>query len=144
MTGLERTRAVLEGKAPPPPIQELIGFSMVEASTGSTVFALEIRPEHYNPMGTLHGGVLCDMADAAMGYATLTTLEAEQSFTTLELKANYFKPVWNGRLVATAKVVKRTRKIAYVECEVSDEGGSLVAKMSSTCMVLRGEAASGR
>jgi uncharacterized protein (TIGR00369 family) len=95
-------------------------------------------------MGTLHGGVLCDVADAAMGIAFAATLGAGESFTTLELKINFLKPVWKARLKATGRVVKRGRVIGMVECDVTDEGDSLVARASSTCMVLRGEQAQGR
>ncbi|NJL28304.1 MAG: PaaI family thioesterase, partial [Thermoanaerobaculia bacterium] len=108
------------------------------------VFELDAGPQHANPMGTLHGGVLCDVGDAAMGTAIGSTLVEGESFTTLELKANFFKPVWQARLTATARIVKKTRTIAMIECDVSDEGGSLVARMSSTCMILRGEQAHGR
>jgi uncharacterized protein (TIGR00369 family) len=79
-----------------------------------------------------------------MGTAIATTLEDDESFTTLTLTANYFKPVWRQKLRATARVTKRTRKIGFVECDVEDENGSLVATVQSTCMVLRGEEAKGR
>jgi len=96
------------------------------------------------PMGTLHGGILCDLADAAMGMAMATTLEDEETFTTLDLTSKYCKPVWRARLVASAVVVKRTRQLGLIECDVVDESQSLVAKVWSTCMVLRGEEAKGR
>jgi uncharacterized protein (TIGR00369 family) len=95
-------------------------------------------------MGTLHGGILCDVADAAMGTAVATTLEQGESFTTLELKINFLKPVWNAKLMATGKVVRRGRVICLAECDVTDEKGSLVARASSTCMILKGEHAAGR
>lgn len=144
MTGLEWMTAMLRGEAPAPPIAHLVGLEMVEVAPGRAVFALEAGPRHANPMGTLHGGVLCDLGDGAMGCAVATTLEEGQSYTTLELKINYFKPVWRSRLEATATVVRRTRTIAYAEAEVLDEGGSLVAKLGSTCLILSGDAASGR
>lgn len=144
MTGLDRARAILEGRVPLPPIQALIGFSLVAAEDGSATFELDVRKDHYNPMGTLHGGVLCDIGDAAMGCATMTTLASGESFTTLELKINFFKPVWSGKLQAKAEILKRTRSTAYSECEVRDEDGNLVAKLASTCMVLQGKAAEGR
>jgi uncharacterized protein (TIGR00369 family) len=97
-----------------------------------------------NPMGTLHGGVVCDLSDAAMGTAMATTLEDDESFTTLDLTVKFFKPIWDAKLRATAHVVKRTRTLGLVECEVEDEQGSLVAKVYSTCMVLRGQEAKGR
>jgi uncharacterized protein (TIGR00369 family) len=79
-----------------------------------------------------------------MGTAMATTLEDDESFTTLDLTVKFFKPIWNARLRATAHVVKRTRTLGLVECEVEDEQGSLVAKVFSTCMVLRGQEAKGR
>ena len=79
-----------------------------------------------------------------MGCAVATTLDEGQSYTTLELKANFFKPVRSGRLTARASVMRRTRRIRYAEVEVADEDGSLVAKLSSTCLVLDGADAEGR
>jgi uncharacterized protein (TIGR00369 family) len=86
----------------------------------------------------------CDLADAAMGFAYASTLEQDETFTTLELKINFTKPVWEGLLTAVATVVKPGRTIGVVECRVPDTGGSLVAFATSTCMTLRGAAASGR
>ncbi len=100
--------------------------------------------EHANPMGTLHGGILCDIADAAMGMAFASTLAPGESFTTVELKINFFRPVWQALLRANGKVVRRGRSLGYVECEITDERGQLVAKAASTCLVLRGEEAKGR
>jgi uncharacterized protein (TIGR00369 family) len=79
-----------------------------------------------------------------MGYAFASTLEEEESFTTLELNVNYLKPVWNGELIATGEVVKSGRTVGLVECDVRDAEGSLVARLKSTCLKLRGDAASGR
>jgi uncharacterized protein (TIGR00369 family) len=95
-------------------------------------------------MGTLHGGVLCDIADAAMGIAYASTLEDGESFTTLELKINFLRPVWKEKLRAVGKVVKRGKVVGMVECDVTNSGGALVARSSSTCMVLRGDMARGR
>jgi len=95
-------------------------------------------------MGTLHGGILCDMADAAMGMAYAATLDEGETFTTLELKINFLKPVWTGKLVATGRVVKSGRTIGLVECDVVDDKERLVARATSTCMTLRGDEARGR
>ncbi len=115
------------------PIAHLIGFE-----------AKDIAEQHANPMGTLHGGILCDIADAAMGMAFASTLAPEESFTTVELKINFFRPVWQARLKSEGTVVQRGRTIGYVECTITDEENRLVAKAASTCMVLRGQKASGR
>jgi uncharacterized protein (TIGR00369 family) len=100
--------------------------------------------QHANPMGTVHGGIQCDLADAAMGFAYAGTLEEDETFTTLELKINFLRPVWRTRLSATANVVQRGRSIGLVECDVTDADGRLVARASSTCMTLRGPQAQAR
>jgi len=134
---------------PPPhvrqmPIARLLGFDPEFVQNGEAVITLQAGPQHANPMGTLHGGVLCDIADAAMGIAFASTLDKGESFTTIELKMNFFRPVWNARLRAAGKVVRRGREMGYVECEITDEEGRLVAKAASTCLVLRGDRASNR
>ena len=124
-----------------PPIAELIGFSVEEIGDGRAVGSLQSGPQHANPMGTLHGGVLCDVADAAMGMAFASTLAPRESFTTMALGINFFRPVWQARLRAEARVVNRGKNVGYVECEVTDQDGKQVAKANSTCFVLRGEQA---
>lgn len=141
---LQRVQRVLRGELPGPPIAQLIGFTLAGVELGRAVTELVAGPRHANPMGSLHGGIICDLSDAAMGIAMSTTLEDEESFTTIDLTAKYFKPIWNAKLRASAEVTKRTRSLGLIECVVEDEGGSLVAKVFSTCMVLRGEAARGR
>lgn len=144
MRPIDAIRRIFTGEAPPPPVQALVGFEGVSLDPERAVFELSAGARHLNPMGTLHGGILCDLADAAMGCAMATTLEEGESYTTLELKINFLKPVREARLRATGHVVKRTRTIGLLECDVVDAGGSLVARASSTCLVLRGEAAAGR
>ena len=134
----------LRGEIPPPPIATLIGFTLVSVEPGQAVIDFEATERHANPMGTLHGGVLCDIADAAMGMAYASSLEEGETFATLELKINFLKPVWTGKLRAVGHVVKRSRTIGLVECDVTDEKESLVARATSTCMTLRGEEAKGR
>jgi uncharacterized protein (TIGR00369 family) len=126
------------------PIARLIGFEAKEIGDGRAVVTLAAGQRHANPMGTLHGGVLCDIADAAMGMAFASTLAPDETFTTIELKINFFRPVWEAQLRAEGKVVRRGGTVGYVECEVTDESGRLVAKAASTCMALRGERATGR
>ena len=126
------------------PVGDLVGFEVPEAGNGRTVVTLQSGPQHFNPMGTLHGGILCDIADTAMGVAFASTLGPGESFTTVELKINYLRPVREARLRAEGRVVQRGRTVGYVECEVTDEQGKLIAKSNSTCLVLRGEQAIGR
>jgi uncharacterized protein (TIGR00369 family) len=135
---------VLRGAMPPPPVARLVGFQVVAVERGRAVVDFEAGEQHHNPMGTLHGGILCDVADAAMGIAYVSTLEPGETFTTLELKINFLKPIKKAKLRATGRVVKRGRTIGLVECDVIDEQETLVARASSTCMTLRGEQAKGR
>jgi uncharacterized protein (TIGR00369 family) len=143
-TLLERVQRMIRKEEPNAPVADLVGFRVVEAEPGRAIFEMEAGPQHANPMGTLHGGILCDIADAAMGIAYASTLGEGESFTTLELKINFLKPVWKGRLRATGRIVKRGRTVGMVECDVVDESGSLVARASSTCLTLSGQMASGR
>jgi uncharacterized protein (TIGR00369 family) len=128
----------------PPPVGELIGLEFERAENGEAVMTLVAEERHSNPMGTLHGGILCDLADAAMGMAYYSTLDTGESFTTLELKINYLRPFWTGRLVARGRVVSRGRTVGMTECDIEDDSGRLIAKASSTCLTLRGDAAAGR
>jgi uncharacterized protein (TIGR00369 family) len=131
-------------KANDVPVARLIGFEAKEAADGRAVVTFAAGPQHANPMGTLHGGILCDIADAAMGMAFASTLGPGESFTTIELKINFFRPVWEAALKAEGRVVRRGSSVGYIECEITDESSRLVAKAASTCMVLRGEGAKGR
>ncbi len=126
------------------PVSELIGFRLTSVEPGKAVFELDAGPQHANPMGTLHGGVLCDVADAAMGIAYASTLGEGETFTTLELKINFLRPFRTGRLTATARMVKAGRTIGLAECDVTDTEGRLIARAMSTCMTLRGESTEGR
>ena len=128
---------------PTVPIAELIGFRIDEIKAGCAVASLRSGPQHANPMGTLHGSVLCDLADAAMGMPFVSALAAEESFATTALSI-----IFSGRsgrpARAEATVVNRGRNLGYIECELLDQDGRLVAKATSTCVVLRGEQAIAR
>ena len=137
--------AMIKGEVEPAPVMKLIGMCVVSYDkSGASQFVMDADERHWNPMGTLHGGVLCDLTDAAMGFAFASTLEEGESFTTLELKINYLRPIRRAHLTAKARVVSRGRTVGLVECEVTDENNKLIARATSTCMVLRGEAAAGR
>jgi uncharacterized protein (TIGR00369 family) len=128
----------------PPPVAELLGLEFVHARDGSSRMELDVTERHANPMGTVHGGILCDLADAAMGTAYASTLGEGESFSTLELKINFLRPFWTGRLVAEARLVSGGRTVGLTEVDIRDEEGRLIARASSTCITLRGDAAAGR
>ncbi|HZQ37334.1 MAG TPA: PaaI family thioesterase [Dehalococcoidia bacterium] len=143
-TAIERIHKFQSGELPSGPISELLGLEIISVDHGRLVIEMESGPEFANPMGTLHGGIITALADSAMGLAYASTLGESESFTTLELKINFLKPVWNGRLTAEAQLKKGGSTVGLVECDVRDAGGSLVAFAVSTCMTLRGEKAAGR
>jgi uncharacterized protein (TIGR00369 family) len=141
---LEGIQRRILGEAAQPPVADLIGFRLTAVGDGRATVEFEAGERHANPMGTLHGGILCDIADAAMGVAYASMLGEGETFTTLELKINFLKPIWNAKLTAEAHMVKNGRTFGLVECDVFDEKRSLVARASSTCLTLRGRDAAGR
>jgi uncharacterized protein (TIGR00369 family) len=135
-TMLEQGQKEVRGELPPPPIASLLGLVLKAVSPGHAVFEMHVNERHHNPMGTLHGGIYCDLADAALGYAYASTLGEAETFTTVELKINFFRPVREGKLTAEARVVKAGGAIGYVECDLTDDQGKRVARAASTCMKL--------
>lgn len=128
----------------PAPIGRLLGLRLIRVENGTAVVEFAADERHANPMGTLHGGVLCDLADAAMGIAYRSTLPEGESLATIELKINFLRPVWKATLRATARVVHAGKIVGLIDCDVVDEQNRLVARASSTCMTLRGRLAEGR
>ena len=153
-SNLEFFRKVAEtGDAPsegsrfiyPPAIARTLGFRLIDVGLGTATMELTASTEvHANPMGTIHGGVLCDVADAAIGTAHATSLQEDESFTSIDLQINFFRPVWNGRIRAVAKPVNVGRQISRYVCDILRDDDKLVAQVSSTVMTLRGGQASGR
>ena len=118
----------------PPPVAELIGFEVVSAGEGRCTMKLEAEERHANPMGTLHGGILCDVADGAMGMAFFTTLEPGESFTTLELKVNFLRPFHGGAEAhyrAKPAHVGRSSGVAEVQAVGSDGRVALLARLTA-------------
>jgi uncharacterized protein (TIGR00369 family) len=154
ISNLDYLRRVLSGTLAPTdespfnfpfPIMETLGFRLVEVGEGTASMEMETKTDvHSNPMGTIHGGVLCDIADAAIGTAHFTTLQEVESFTSIDLHINFFRPVWNEKLRAVAKPVHRGRTISRYVCDITRADGKLVAQVTSTILTLRGEAAQGR
>ena len=140
-TMLDYCQKLVAGEAPIPPVAQLIGMELVGVHPGRVVIELEAGKQHSSPLGTVHGGILGAIADAAMGLAYATTLKEAETFATVELKINFLRPVWKGRLRAEGKVVSSGRNLGLVECDVTDQDQRLVARALSTCMTLRGERA---
>jgi len=143
-TMLENARKMIAGELPPAPMAGLIGLRLVAIEPGRARFELDADQRHHNPMGTLHGGILCDIADSAMGMAYASTLGEGETFTTLELKINFLRPIRSACLIAEGVIVQQGRTAGMAECLVTDENGRLIAKATSTCLTLRGEQARDR
>ena len=154
LSNLEFFRKVAEtGEVPaegtrfiyPPTISKTLGFRLIKVGPGTATMELMADTElHANPMGTIHGGVFCDIADAAIGAAHAASLDDEESFTSIDLQINFFRPAWTGRLRAVAKPVNLGRQISRYVCDILREDDKLVAQVTSTLMTLRGEKATGR
>ncbi|MEP7065246.1 MAG: PaaI family thioesterase [Gemmatimonadota bacterium] len=141
-TFLEQVR---DGTIAPPALAVTLGFTALSFEEGKAAFSMVTDPaRHGNVMGTLHGGVLATIADSAMGFAFATTLAADESFATLEMKVSFLRPVWKATLTASATVVQRGKTTGLVDCRVTDERDRLIAHATSTCLVLRGAQAEGR
>lgn len=137
-------REAIAGRPFPMPLADHLGFRIAEAAPGMVVVELVPREVHYNLSGTVHGGVLSVIADSAMGLAFGTLLEAGQSFTTVEQKINFLRPVFHKTVRARAEVLQRGRTLGLIECRIADSDAKLVAFATSTYAVLGGEAARGR
>lgn len=118
-----------------PPVTKLIGIKLVAYEDQTARLELRTLPQHYNPMGIVHGGILCDLADAAMGVAMASVLQEGETFSTIEINIRYFRPVKETLLTANAQVTFRSHNTGHVECELQDERNRLIAKASSTCLI---------
>jgi uncharacterized protein (TIGR00369 family) len=139
---LDGMEAMLRGEVPPPAAATLLGMRLAAFSTGEALVELDATAAHANPMGTVQGGVLAAVADAAMGWAYMTTLGDGEIYTTVEMKVNFLRAVRTGRISARARVKNAGRTLGLIECDVLDASNKLVAHAVSTCMILR--AADGR
>lgn len=139
LSGLDYVRAIFAGELPPPPIATLLGFRGVEAERGRALFEIVPGEEHYNPIGSVHGGVALTLLDSAMGCAVHTLLDAGVGYTTLEVKANFVRPITaeTGVVRCEGVVVHGGSRVATAEGRVTDEGGKLLAHGTTTCLVLR-------
>ncbi|HYH47794.1 MAG TPA: PaaI family thioesterase [Thermoanaerobaculia bacterium] len=125
----------LAGELELAPVTELLGVRPVALGEGEARIEMTAGKAHHNAMGTVHGGILCDLADVAMGAALATATKEGESFTTLQLQMSYFLPVVEGRLQAHARVVRRGRGTAHLECDLEDGEGKLVARATSVCAI---------
>jgi len=141
---LDGMEAMLRGEVPPPAAATLLGMRLASFGAGEALVELDATAAHGNPMGTVQGGVLAAVADAAMGWAYMTTLGEGESYTTVEMKVNFLRAVRARRIAARARGQNAGRTLGLIECDVLDAGGKLVAHAVSTCMILRATTPDGR
>jgi len=137
MPGIDYMQAVLKGELPAPPIAATMQFELVEAEIGRAVFTCTPDESVYNPIGAVHGGLVCTLLDSAAGCALHTTLPQGKGYTSVEIKVSYLKAVraTSGLLTATGTVVKAGSRVGFTEATVTDGSGALVATASSTLLV---------
>lgn len=137
LTGLDFMRKVAAGELPGAPIASHFAMQVIEVDSGTVVFRCSPDNSHYNPIGAVHGGLVCTLLDSALGCATHTTLEAGTGYTSIEIKVNYLRPVTadSGPLICTGRVTKPGRRVVFAEGEVLDNHGKTVATASGTLLV---------
>ncbi|MGH6665003.1 MAG: PaaI family thioesterase [Pseudolabrys sp.] len=135
--GLAFLKAIIDGTLPDPPISELLGFHLIEAAEGRTVFEATPEFRHYNPIGTVHAGFTATLLDSALGCAIFSTLAKGDTWTTLELKLNLVRPLTKdtGPVRAEGRVIHRGRTVATSEGDLKDRAGKLYAHATTTCMI---------
>jgi uncharacterized protein (TIGR00369 family) len=136
-SGLEVLRLMSEGEVPPPPIMRLIGFDRLEAEEGRVVVEAPAAEFHYNPLGSVHGGVIATLLDTAAGCTVHSTLPAGVGYTSLDLNIRFIRPVTvsSGLLRCEGTIISRGRRTAVAEARLTDERGTLLAHATSTCML---------
>jgi uncharacterized protein (TIGR00369 family) len=135
--GLATMEAIRDGVLPPPPIAKLMQMGITALEEGRVEFTCELDESVYNPIGVVHGGLVCTVLDTVAGCAVHTTLPAGVAYTSIELKVNYLRAVHatSGPLTAIGRVVKPGRRVAFAEGEVLDAAGRTVATASSSLLV---------
>jgi uncharacterized protein (TIGR00369 family) len=142
-SGLDLLRAMAAGELPAPPVMDLLGAERLEAHEGRVAVVMTPQEFHYNPLGTVHGGILATLLDTAAGCAVHSMLPAGIGYTSLDLVTRFLRPVTvaSGVLRCEGTVVSRGRTTALAEARLTDAGGRLVAHATSSCRLFQTDAA---
>lgn len=137
MSGLDYLHSMMDKKLPPPPMGELMNMTLVKAEPGTATFTCHPNESHYNPIGTVHGGLVCTVLDSALGCAVQTTLPQGTGYTSIEIKVNYLRPIQagNGPLTCTAVVSKPGSRVAFADGTITDATGKLLATATGSLLV---------
>lgn len=135
--GVSFLQGIVEGRLPPPPIAETLGFRLVAVEKGLARFEGEPQLRHYNPIGVVHGGFAMTLLDSALGCAIHSTLAKGEAYTTLEIKVNLVRPITaqTGPVIAEGRIVHRGRTVGTSEGDIKDRTGKLYAHATTTCMI---------
>jgi len=136
-SGLELLQAMAAGELPAPPVMHLIDMAGLEVEEGSVTVHLDPQEFHYNPLGTVHGGVLSTLLDTAAACSVHTTLPVGVGYTSLDLTVKFLRPVTvaSGRITTRGAVLQRGRRTALAEARMTDAAGRLVAHATSSCLI---------
>ncbi|CUX71072.1 MULTISPECIES: PaaI family thioesterase [Agrobacterium] len=142
-SGLETLNAIFSGELPPPPIGETLDLVPIHIETGKAVFQGRPSKRYYNPLGGVHGGWFATLLDSAVGCAIHSTLERGQSYTTLELKVNYIRPLTEKVRIVRAEgaIIHVGRQTATAEGRIIGPDGKLYAHASTTCLIFQHQGA---
>ncbi len=121
---------------PASPATKTLGIKILELSEGRSLLEMKVDQHLHNLSGTMHGGIMSDIADAAMGIAIATTISADEDFTTMEMKISFFRPHIKGSLRAEGTVAKRGRRVAFTEAVLTNDKKQVVAKANGTWLFL--------
>jgi len=137
-SGLEYLRGIKNGQLPPPPIAMLVGMDITVVEDGEVVFTLAPHASHYNPLGVVHGGILCTALDTVAGCAVHSTLQPGWGYTSIDLNVSYLRGVTldTGLITFTGRVIKRGKRVMFATAEGVDATGNLVATASSSLLVI--------
>jgi uncharacterized protein (TIGR00369 family) len=137
LAGLELLRAMAAGEVPPPPIMDTVGIDGIRVEPGQVTFLLTPQEFHYNPLGTVHGGIISTLLDSAAGCSVHATLPAGRGYTSLDLSVKFLRPVTvrSGQLSAVGSVLSQGRSTALAQAQLLDGEGRLCAHATSTCML---------
>ncbi len=136
-SGLEVMLAMRDGELPPPPVMQMVGMGGLDVADGRVTFYLDPQEFHYNPIGSVHGGVIATVLDSATGCSVHTMLPAGVGYTSLDLSVKFLRAVTvdSGRLTVAGQVLQKGRRTALAEARMTDAHGRLVAHATSSCLL---------
>lgn len=139
LDGMAFLKEIVAGTIPPPPIAVTLGFSLVSVEPGRAVFSLTPAGYHYNPIGSVHGGVHATLCDSACGCAVHSMLPAGAYYTSLDLAVRFIRPVTTGTgpLLCEGTVQHLGSRTALAEARLTGEDGKLYAHATSNCLISR-------